>query len=59
MRRPPREGKRIPGRVLRRAEPGVCRKCGCTDEQACPEGCSWVDKKHTLCSACAPTMAAR
>ncbi|MDR2054254.1 MAG: hypothetical protein LBQ10_00045 [Desulfovibrio sp.] len=28
----------------------VCRKCGCTDEAACPGGCSWVEKD--LCSAC-------
>lgn len=31
---------------------GTCRKCGCTDNQACPLGCWWVDAKHTLCSAC-------
>ena len=31
---------------------GICRKCGCTDEAGCPEGCSWVDKAHTLCSSC-------
>lgn len=27
-----------------------CRGCGCTDTQACPGGCSWVEKD--LCSAC-------
>ncbi len=27
-----------------------CRKCGCTDEQACPGGCSWVE--NDLCSQC-------
>lgn len=35
--------------------PGVCKICGCTDEQACitPDGpCCWVDEDHTLCSAC-------
>jgi hypothetical protein len=32
--------------------PGTCRVCGCTDDHACPEGCSWVDRDHTLCSAC-------
>lgn len=31
--------------------PGVCRSCGCTDERACPGGCSWVEED--LCSACA------
>lgn len=29
-----------------------CRVCGCTDEQACPNGCHWVEVN--LCSACAP-----
>lgn len=33
-------------------EHGVCRSCGCTDENACPGGCSWLDEEHTLCSAC-------
>lgn len=32
---------------------GVCRECGCTDEAACPGGCSWADEGHTLCSECA------
>ncbi|QZI85818.1 hypothetical protein HXXDennis_15 [Xanthomonas phage HXX_Dennis] len=27
-----------------------CRGCGCTDTQACPGGCHWVDVE--LCSAC-------
>lgn len=29
-----------------------CRVCGCTEDRACPGGCSWVEKD--LCSACAP-----
>lgn len=29
-----------------------CRVCGCTDDQACPGGCSWVEPD--LCSRCAP-----
>ncbi len=29
----------------------TCRECGCTDERACPGGCSWVEED--LCSACA------
>lgn len=29
-----------------------CRVCGCTSEQACEGGCSWVDPEHTLCSRC-------
>lgn len=28
-----------------------CRECGCTENFACPEGCSWA-APH-LCSACA------
>jgi len=28
----------------------VCRVCGCSEFNACPGGCSWVDKD--LCSAC-------
>lgn len=28
-----------------------CRVCGCTEMQACPEGCSWIEPD--LCSACA------
>ncbi len=35
---------------------GTCRVCGCTDAQACPDGCSWVDAQRTLCSACAGTI---
>lgn len=35
---------------------GVCRICGCTDNNACvnSEGnaCFWVDSEHNLCSAC-------
>jgi hypothetical protein len=38
---------------------GVCRICGCTDEdcrsciEATGEPCSWADDTHTLCSRCA------
>jgi ParB family chromosome partitioning protein len=34
----------------------TCRKCGCTDEEACEGGCSWVEDPEELgdlCSACA------
>ena len=27
-----------------------CYGCGCTDDRACPGGCSWV--KPRVCSAC-------
>ena len=34
-----------------------CIKCGCTDSQACPEGCSWKwvdrDTGRGLCTSCA------
>ena len=29
-----------------------CRVCGCTDAEACPGGCTWVDQD--LCSQCIP-----
>ena len=28
----------------------VCRECGCSDDDACPEGCAWVGPG--LCSSC-------
>lgn len=28
----------------------ACRECGCTDDRACPGGCSWAEPD--LCSAC-------
>ncbi len=31
---------------------GVCSTCGCTEDDACDFGCSWVT--DTLCSTCAP-----
>jgi hypothetical protein len=31
---------------------GICHRCGCIDAAGCEGGCSWVDKAHTLCSAC-------
>jgi len=31
---------------------GICRVCGCVDEDGCPEGCDWADKAHTCCTAC-------
>lgn len=38
----------------------ACRVCGCTEHNACEEGCSWV-KVETgsppLCSACSGTAA--
>ena len=31
----------------------VCRECGCTEDNACEGGCSWVDSD--LCSECTTT----
>jgi hypothetical protein len=39
---------------------GVCRKCGCTNENGCAldpitlQSCWWADATKTLCSRCAP-----
>ena len=30
---------------------GRCRLCGCTDEEACADGCFWAEPD--LCSVCA------
>jgi len=38
--------------VTFQAKKGVCMICGCTDDHACKGGCMWVNKQHTLCSAC-------
>ncbi len=29
-----------------------CRQCGCTNERACPGGCSWASINPPICSAC-------
>ena len=31
---------------------GVCRFCGCTDQQSCRPACQWVDETRSLCSLC-------
>lgn len=33
---------------------GVCRWCKCTEDHACPAGCSWANAQATLCSECVP-----
>lgn len=35
----------------RGAEEAICRVCGCTQNNACEEGCYWVESD--LCSHCA------
>jgi hypothetical protein len=48
----------IVGEVLRPTFPkGVCRKCGCSEFDACQTGafddpCAWTDRTRTLCTAC-------
>jgi hypothetical protein len=41
----------------------TCIECGCTESQACPGGCSWVDLNREtnqgICSTCAVVIAAR
>ncbi|HEY3898948.1 MAG TPA: hypothetical protein VGM54_10065 [Chthoniobacter sp.] len=37
-------------------QPGECMVCGCTQEEACPGGCSWVNPNFTLCSVCLEAM---
>ena len=37
--------------------PGVCCVCGCEQDNACEEGCEWVNAEHTLCSACLAKIA--
>lgn len=39
-------------RALGAALPRACRECGCTAEQACEGGCSWI--APGLCSSCRP-----
>lgn len=37
----------------------TCRVCGCTDEQACAGGCTWVEDPQSvgdLCSSCLPLV---
>jgi hypothetical protein len=37
----------------------ACRVCGCTELNACEDGCSWVaveKRSDPLCSACAGTV---
>lgn len=40
--------------------PGVCRVCGCTENNPCYHPkygyCWWVDEDHTLCSHCAEKL---
>lgn len=39
-------------RVVRPRRPpsGICQFCRCTDMNGCPEGCSWANRSHTVCT---------
>jgi hypothetical protein len=45
------------------ARRGVCKFCGCSDYdcrqciERTGEPCCWIDKRHTICSACVDHMA--
>ncbi|MCK2057222.1 hypothetical protein [Methylobacterium sp. 37f] len=30
----------------------ICRGCGCSDSDACEDGCAWADEAQTTCTAC-------
>jgi hypothetical protein len=50
-----RELGRLAYRLREQAEIRACKVCGCSEEDACEEGCSWI--AADLCSSCAPTPA--
>lgn len=31
----------------------VCLSCGCSEADACPDGCGWADESQTVCTECA------
>jgi hypothetical protein len=35
---------------------GTCFFCGCTEFGPCAGGCSWANRKHTLCSKCSEKL---
>ena len=43
------------GDGIRRDRNGLtrCRVCGCTQVDACPEGCGWAKGHEDLCATCA------
>lgn len=43
---------RVARQFLNLAYEERCAICGCTEDDACPPGCHWVDK--SLCSSCMP-----
>jgi hypothetical protein len=47
----------VAAKTLAGAMPKSCRVCGCTNENACEGGCSWI--APGLCSTCAPEPSPR
>ncbi|WP_279357303.1 hypothetical protein [Methylobacterium indicum] len=31
----------------------VCLSCGCSEADACPDGCGWEDERQIRCTVCA------
>lgn len=55
--RPTRAGAEMLASIRRQyTGPARCRVCGCTENRACPIGCSWVPDPTLgdLCTACVP-----
>lgn len=40
---------------LTKPKAGTCSECGCTENDACEDGCSWANQEKTLCTSCAPS----
>jgi len=49
---------KVPAHVVKRDREGLirCRVCGCTENDACPAGCSWYDLD--LCTVCRAVVVA-
>ena len=48
MKRSPR-----PEKQSKKFTRGICRVCGCSEYDPCPEGCAWTSATKTMCTACA------
>jgi len=59
------DAKKIVDRVAAAAPPPAkCRKCGCTEDKACPGGCAWAKEPDPktglgLCTSCVPAKKAK
>jgi hypothetical protein len=36
--------------MKKKARPGICQFCGCTDDAACWPPCCWANRANTVCS---------